>query len=166
MYLLWWSYAHMSTCVDYHMLLSSHVLILTCFDDHTHTYFNYLTLSCLHALTRPCLLACMPWWLICTNNFIIACSYVHMIYWSHAFMFTCLDDRMLPCQHTLMITSLLPCTPSISYAWILWWLPTPVLKLFFFARSHTLIFTCLIIKHMCTHLDDEMSIGSKAKVIL
>ena len=32
--------------------------------------------------------------------------------------------------------------------------------------SHALIFTYLISTHICTHLDDEMSIGLKAKVIV
>ena len=58
-----------------------------------------------------CLYALM---LIYSDTFMIECSYVNMLCWSHAFNFTC------P----------IACMPLSSYAWTLWWLPTPILKCF------------------------------------
>ena len=81
LYLRWWSHASIFTCFDVHILLYSHALMIT------HTFFNYLILPCLHALMKSmstCLYALM---LMCTNSFMIACFYVHIICLSHASLF-------------------------------------------------------------------------------
>ena len=136
-YLLSWSYVSRFTYFDVHLLLHSHALIithpfmLTCFDNHMpHVYILWWE----HFHLLRCLNAHMP------EHFLIACSYVHMHCWSHASMFTCLDDSMLPCLHTLRITCPLACMPSNSYAWTHWWLPTPMLKCF--VCSHALLIMC------------------------
>ena len=67
-YLLWQSFAHMSTYLDDHMLLFSHVLIFTYFYVLTlwwsytsmFTCFDDRMLLCLHTLTRRCPLARIP----------------------------------------------------------------------------------------------------------
>ena len=104
---------------------------------------------------------------MCTR--VLNCSYACMLSWSHACMFTCFVDNLLTFVFALMITC--------SHVYLLWWshahLPVCLhahmlgcfddyLILFW----NALIFTCLISTHMCTHLDDEMSIGSKAKLIV
>ena len=94
-HILWWSFAHKSTCLDYHKLLCSHVLIftyfyVTCFDVHTYL--------CSHALT-------------------IICSHVYLLRWSYAFMFTCFDNHILPCSHAFMIIHF--------YVHMLWWSYAP-----------------------------------------
>jgi len=79
-------------------------------------------------------------------------------------MFTCLKDRMLPTYFDdHMPTSLYPfyriCLDTLM-------ITCCCVEIILFTCSHALIFTCLILKHKCTHLDDEMFIGSKAKVIM
>ena len=136
-YLLSWSYVSRFSDFDVHMLLHSHALIithtflLTCFDNRM-PHVCILWREHFHLLM--CLNAHMP------EHFLIACSYVHMLYWSRASLFTCLDDSMLPCRHTLMVTCPLSCMPSSSYAWTHWWLPTPMLKCF--VCSHALLIMC------------------------
>ena len=110
-YLLSRSYVSRFTYFDVHMLLHSHALIithismLTCFDNHMpHVYM--LWREHFHLLT--CLNAHMP------EHFLISCSYVHVLCWSHASMFTCLEDSMLLCLHSLMITCPIACKPSSS----------------------------------------------------
>ena len=110
-YLLSWSYVSRFTYFDVHMLLYSPALIIThtsrftCFDNHMpHVYmrwWEHFHLLLLHIVM----------WL---SIFLIACSYVHMLCWSHASTFTCLDDSILLCLHTLMITCPLACMPSSS----------------------------------------------------
>ena len=68
----------MLTCFDFHMLLCSHALMFTHFDD--------CVLPCLHALTITCPLTCMPLF-----------SYAWMLWWLLAYMFKCFDDCMLTC---------------------------------------------------------------------
>ena len=63
-----------------------------------------------------CLYALM---LICSDTFMIECSYVNMHRYSHAFKFTCHNDRGLPGLRALIITCPLACMPSSSYAWML-----------------------------------------------
>ena len=136
-YLLSWSYVSRFTYFDVHMLLYSPALIIThssmftCFDNHM-PYVYLLWLEHFHLLM--CLNALVP------EHFLIACSYVRMLCWSHASMFTCLEDSMLPCLHTLLITCPLAFMPSNSYAWTHWWLPTHMLKCF--VCSHALFIMC------------------------
>ena len=136
-YLRSWSYVSWFTYVDGHILLYSHALIIThtsmftSFDNHMpHVYILWRE----HFHLLMCLNALMP------EHFLIACSYVHVLCWSYASMFTCLDDSMLSCLHALMITCPLACMPSNSYAWTHWWLPTPTLKCF--VCSHDLLIMC------------------------
>ena len=137
-YLLSLSYVSRFTYFNVHILLYSQALIIThtsmftCFDNHM-PYVYRLWREHFHLLM--CLNARMA------EHFLIACSYVHMLCWSHASKFTCLDDSMLPFLHTLLITCLLACMPSSSYACTHWWLPTPTLKCF--VCSHALLIMCL-----------------------
>ena len=116
-------------------------------------------LICFSALMITCLFVHLLCWLpthicyyfdyynilTCLLALMIIWSYVYLLWWSHAYVLVCLhaymlgllDDDQLLCWNPLMI-----------------------------ACSHALIFTCLISTHMYTHLDDEMSIGLKAKVIV
>ena len=90
--------------------------------------------------------------LICSDTFLIACSYVHMHCWSHAFMFTCLDDSRPLMYVIFLITYPLAYMPSSSYAQTYWWLPTPMLKYFdycmltcidiYMFEIHTNVHTC------------------------
>ena len=75
-YLVWWSHASMCICFDVHLLLCPHALMVTqfyvhmfwwsyapistCFDENMYTYQYSLML-------------------ICSNTFLIACSYVCML---------------------------------------------------------------------------------------
>ena len=90
----------------------------------------------------------------------------HMLLCSHALMFTCFDDRMLSCLHTLIITCHLP---GCHYSHMLGHFNDYLLicsNVLMIVCSHVLIFICLISTHICTLLDDEMSIDLKAKVIV
>ena len=108
-YLLSWSYVSSFTYFDVHILLYSYALIIThtsmftCFDNHM-PYVYMLWREHFHLLM--CLNAHMP------EHFLIACSFVHMICWSHSSVFTCIDDSMLPCLPALLITCPLACMPS------------------------------------------------------
>ena len=148
-HIFWYSHASMFIFFDFyvHMLWWSYTHMSTCFDENKSI--------CIYALI-----------LICSNAFMIGCSYVNKLHWSHAFKFTCHDDKVILCVHALMITCPLAVMPLSSYAWTLWLLPNPILKCFDDRMSHALIFTWLISAHRFTHLDDEMSISSKAKVIV
>ena len=157
-YLLWWSYAFMFVCFDVDMLWWLHTSTFTC--------FNYLMLLCLYGSTRTCPFSHMPW-----------CPYARTLWWLDAPTLTCIVDHLHFNSHATMI--------ECFHVYMLWWSLTHLpmclraymhghfddyLLLFWnalmIAFSHALIFTCLISTHMCAHLDDEMSIGSKAKVIM
>ena len=157
-YLLWWSHASMFTHFNVHLLWCSHTSMSTCFDYHI--------LLSLYTLTITCPLGYMPW-----------CSYARTLLWLYALMFTSFVDHLLLCSLSMMIK----CFP----VYMLWWshahflvcLQAHMLGHFddylllywnelIIACSYALIFTCLISTHMCTHFNDEMSIGSKAKVIV
>ena len=148
----------MFTCFLYsHALIITHTSMFTCFDNHMpHVYM--LWREHFHLLT-------------CLNAHMAEHFFDCMLLWSYALMFTCFVDHMLLCSHASMIV--------YSHVYMLWWLHVhlPVclrahmlgliddyLPLCWNALmilcSHALIFICLI----STHLDDEMSIGSKAKV--
>ena len=94
-------------------------------------------LTCLYALI-----------LICSNTFMIGCSYVNMLCWSHTFKFTCHNDRVLPYLHVLMITCPLAYMLSSSYAWMLWWLHVHMhwysLVWYPHTCAHTLMMKCLL----------------------
>ena len=121
MYSLWWSYAYISTCVDDHMLLYSHVLMFTYFYIHmlwwTHTHSLIILYSHVYMLWwKSCPLAYMPW-----------CSCARTILWLHASMFTWFVYHMLLCSYNSMI--------ECFHVYILWWsqayFPVPL-------RSHML----------------------------
>ena len=67
-------------------------LYIQCFVDHMLTYVLALMIKCSHVYL-------LRW-------------YVQMLWWSHAPMFTYLDDSMLPCLHALMIIC--------SHVYVLW----------------------------------------------
>ena len=83
-YMFWYSHTSMITCYDNHMLL------------------------CLHALTRTCPFAYMPW-----------CSYAWTLLWLDAPMLTCFVDHMYLSSHFTMITCF--------HVYMLWWSHTHLL---------------------------------------
>ena len=161
--MLYWSHPHICTHFDNHMLTCLLALMITCFYVHvlwwSYTYINYRMLPCLHALIRTCPFACMPW-----------CSCAQTILWLHAPMFTWFVNHMLLCSHASMI--------ECFSVYILWWshahFPVPLqayvlgcfddyLLLCWNSFVHMLTFIDI---YMCTLVDNEMSIGLKAKVIV
>ena len=96
--------------------------------------------------------------LLCSLALMFICSYVHLLWCSHASIFTRFDDRMLWWSHAHL--------PVCFHAHMLWCFDDYMFlcsNAFLIAYSHALIFTCLISTHMFTHLDDEMSIGFRFK---
>ena len=100
MYLLWKSLAHMSTFLDDHMLLCSHVLIFTHFSNHM-LWLSYTPMStCFDKNMSSCLYASM---LICLDTFMdvpmLTCFVDHMYLNSHAMMIECFHVYMLWWSH-------------------------------------------------------------------
>ena len=137
----------MLTCFDDHILLSSHALMIVC----SYVYMLWWEHStCLYALMLICLdtfmIRCSYVKLLCCSHAtMIECFHVYILWWSHGYLPICLWAHMLGCFDNYLL---------------LFWNDLMT------ACSHALIFTCLISTHISTHLDDEMSIGSKAKVIV
>ena len=104
------------------------------------------------------ILTCLLWWSL-TSIFI--CFDVHMLLNSHVSMIFCSHVYLLWGSHTYLLVCLYAhmVGPFDDYLLLCW-------NALMIVCSHTLIFPCLISTHMCAHLDDEMSIGFRVKVIV
>ena len=76
--------------------------------------------------------------LLCLGALMIVCCHVYILWGSHAHLLVCLNTHMFRHFYDYMIV----CSNCLIIAY-----------------SHALIFTCLISTHMCTNLDDDMSIA-------
>ena len=77
-------------CLYIHMLCWSYAHVCTWFDD---------------ICSIVCILGCLNAHVfICTHTFLITCLHVYLLWWSHASMFTYLDNHILLCLHALIIT--------------------------------------------------------------
>ena len=166
----------MCTCFDDHMLLCLHALMFTFFYDRLLPYLHVLMIVCSYSykLWREQVHQLVHLNAHMLEHFMIACSYVHILCWSHAFMFKCVLALMITCfyvymfwcSHAFMFTCfddcLLPCLHALtivcSHAYKLWWeqvhrlvhLDVHLLGHFYncmLLYSHALLITCFYV-HM------------------
>ena len=117
----------MSTCFDYHILLSLHTLTITC-PLGCMPWCSYArTLLWLYALMFTSFVDHL---LLCSLAMMIECFPVYMLWWSHACYLVCLQAHMLGHFDDYLL---------------LYWNDLII------ACSHALIFTCLI-STQCAHI--------------